>query len=101
MDCSGTLCRLIIPLVIGYFTIPDLFAVLLNAPAKPFWLALILGATWGFGGLSIGYAIRNIGYSLTYTISIGISAVLGTIVPLFMKGTVVEHFTKTGGGSYF
>lgn len=89
---------LIMPLVIGYFTIPDLFTVLVNAPAKPFWLALILGATYGFGGLSFGYAIRNIGYSLTYTISIGISAVLGTIVPLFMKGTVMEHFTKTGGG---
>ena len=25
-------------------------------------------------------------------------AVLGTIVPLLMNGTLVEHFTKTGGG---
>ena len=89
---------LIMPLVIGYFTIPDLLTVLANAPSKPFWMALILGATYGFGGLSFGYAIRNIGYSLTYTISIGISAVLGTVVPLVMKGTVIEHFTKTGGG---
>ena len=89
---------LIMPLLIGYFTIPDLFTILVTAPAQPFWLALILGATYGFGGLSFGYAIRNIGYSLTYTISIGISAVLGTVVPLVMKGTVIEHFTKTGGG---
>ena len=88
----------IMPIVIGYFTVPDLFKVLTNAPSGPFWGALVLGATYGFGGLSFGYAIRNIGYSLTYTISIGISAVLGTIVPLFMKGTVIEHFTKPGGG---
>ena len=89
---------LIMPMIIGYFTVPDLFQVLANAPSGPFWGALLLGSIYGFGGLSFGYAIRNIGYSLTYTISIGISAVLGSVVPLLMKGTVIEHFTKTGGG---
>ncbi len=89
---------LIMPLLIGYFTVPDLFAVLSESPASAFWPALILGAVYGFGGLSFGYAIRNIGYSLTYTISIGISAVLGTIVPLMIHGTLIEQFTRTGGG---
>ncbi len=89
---------LIMPLVIGYFTVPELFTVLTEAPSSAFWAAFVLGAAYGFGGLSFGYAIRNIGYSLTYTISIGISAVLGTIVPLIISGKVVEQFTKTGGG---
>ncbi len=89
---------LIMPVVIGYFTIPNLFAVLAEAPSSAFWAAFVLGAAYGFGGLSFGYAIRNIGYSLTYTISIGISAVLGTIVPLIVSGKVVEQFTKVGGG---
>ncbi len=88
---------LIMPLVIGYFTIPDLIDVVRLAPSGPFWGALILGAAYGFGGLSFGYAIRNIGYSLTYTISIGISAVLGTFVPLILSGAVVDHFIKPGG----
>lgn len=89
---------LIMPLVIGYFTIPNLFIVLTDAPSSAFWAAFVLGAAYGFGGLSFGYAIRNIGYSLTYTISIGISAVLGTVVPLIISGRVVEQFTKVGGG---
>jgi L-rhamnose-H+ transport protein len=89
---------LIMPVVIGYFTIPNLFTVLTEAPSSAFWAAFVLGATYGFGGLSFGYAIRNIGYSLTYTISIGISAVLGTIVPLIISGKVVEQFTNVGGG---
>lgn len=88
---------LIMPFVIGYFTVPDLFTVLSKAPASVFWPALLLGAVYGFGGLSFGYAIRNIGYSLTYTISIGISAVLGTIIPLILKGQLIEQFTKVGG----
>lgn len=89
---------LIMPFVIGYFTVPELFTVLSKAPSNAFWAAFLLGAAYGFGGLSFGLAIRNIGYSLTYTISIGISAVLGTLVPLFINGNVVEHFSKTGGG---
>lgn len=89
---------LIMPVIIGYFTIPDLFDVLAESPSSVFWPAFILGAAYGFGGLSFGYAIRNIGYSLTYTIAIGISAVLGTIVPLIIDGKLVEQFTKTGGG---
>ena len=89
---------LIMPLVIGYFTVPELFTVLSLAPSGPFWGALLLGSVYGFGGLSFGYAIRNIGYSLTYTLSIGISACLGTIIPMIVKGQVVEQFTQVGGG---
>ena len=61
---------LVLPLVIGYFTVPDLFRVLSESPSSAFWPALVLGAVYGFGGLSFGYAIRIIGYSLSYTIAI-------------------------------
>lgn len=89
---------LIMPFVIGFFTVPDLWEVLTSSPSGVFWSAFLLGSVYGFGGLSFGYAIRNIGYSLTYTISIGISAVLGTIIPLIINGNLVSNFTKTGGG---
>ena len=36
-------------------------------------------ALYGFGGMSFGLAIKHVGYSLTYTISIGISAVVGML----------------------
>ncbi len=89
---------LIMPFVIGFLTVPDLWEVLVSSPSGVFWSAFLLGSVYGFGGLSFGYAIRNIGYSLTYTISIGISAILGTIIPLLLKGTLIENFTKAGGG---
>ena len=88
---------LVMPLVIGYFTVPNLFEVLGQAPSSVFWGAFLLGATYGFGGLSFGYAIRHIGYSLTYTVSIGISAVLGTIIPLAINGQLSEKFSANGG----
>lgn len=88
----------IMPLIIGVLTVPDFFQIIFNSPSKAFWGAFILGAVYGFGGMSFGLAIRHIGYSLTYTIAIGISAVLGTIIPLMIFGGLIEYFAKPGGG---
>lgn len=87
----------IMPLVVGYFTVPDFFTILIEAPAKPFWAAFLLGGAYGFGGMSFGKAINYIGYSLTYTLAIGISAVLGTVFPLMIFGGLGTFFTKPGG----
>lgn len=87
----------IFPVAIGWLTVPNLFEVLANAPASVIWPAFLLGAVYGFGGLSFGLAIKEIGYSLTYTISIGISAIFGTVMPLLIKGTLIAEFSKEGG----
>lgn len=76
---------LLVPLILGILTVPDFFTILLNSPPNIVLGAFLLGALYGFGGMSFGLAITHIGYSLTYTISIGISAVLGTIIPLITK----------------
>lgn len=89
---------IITPLIVGWLTVPGFFQILVNAPAKPFWTAFLLGAVYGFGGMSFGKAIKQIGYSLTYTLAIGISAVLGTILPLMFFGGLGVFFSKPGGG---
>lgn len=88
----------IMPLLIGWLTVPGFFQILIDAPAKPFWIAFSLGAVYGFGGMSFGKAIKQIGYSLTYTLAIGISAVLGTIFPMLIFGGLGDFFAKPGGG---
>lgn len=89
---------IIMPLIIGWLTVPGFFLILYEAPSKPFWIAFLLGAAYGFGGMSFGKAINHIGYSLTYTLAIGISAVLGTILPLMILGGFDSYFLKPGGG---
>ena len=88
---------IIMPILVGWFTVPDFFTILIQAPARPFWGAFLLGAAYGFGGLSFGKAIIHIGYSLTYTLAIGISAVLGTIFPMMLTGGLGSFFSKPGG----
>ena len=88
---------IIMPILIGWLTVPDFFNILMKAPSRPFWAAFLLGAAYGFGGMSFGRAINHIGYSLTYTLAIGISAVMGTILPLMILGGLGDFFTKPGG----
>lgn len=89
---------IIMPIVLGALTVPGYFSILADAPSGPFWGAFLLGGLYGFGGMSFGLAIRHVGYSLTYTISIGISAVVGTILPLMIFGGLTQYFSRPGGG---
>ena len=88
---------LLVPLILGILTVPDFFTILQNSPPEILLGAFLLGGLYGFGGMSFGVAITHIGYSLTYTISIGISAVLGTIIPLILDGQLLAYFSKPGG----
>ena len=87
----------IVPVIIGIITVPDLFTILRDAPSSAFWGAFLLGAVYGFGSMSFGVSIRHIGYSLTYTLSIGISSILGTIFPLLIFGGLSDYFSRPGG----
>lgn len=89
---------ILMPLLAGVFTVPNFFQILNDAPSKVIWGAFLLGAVYGFGSMSFGLAIKHIGYSLTYTIAIGLSAVIGTITPLLINGTFDEYFSSTGSG---
>ena len=88
---------IIMPITLGMLTVPGFFDILLNAPVHALSWAFLFGVVYGFGGLSFGLAIKHIGYSLTYTIAIGISAVLGTIIPLMVFGGLTHYFTNPGG----
>ncbi|WP_075601703.1 L-rhamnose/proton symporter RhaT [Saccharicrinis aurantiacus] len=94
---QATFAWLIFPLIVGYITVPNLWEVFAESPFDLIVKAFLLGSIYGFGGMCFGYAIKHIGYSLTYTISIGISAILGTIVPLIMHGELISKFHEPGG----
>ncbi len=91
----------VFPFLVGFLTVPDLMDVFTKADTSVLINATLLGVVYGFGGMCFGMAIKHIGYSLTYTISIGISAILGTIVPLIMHGELAQKFNAPGGDIVF
>lgn len=53
------------------------------------------------GGTAFGVAIRHLGFSLTYAIAIGISCVLGTLLPPLVAGQFGQLASKAGAGWIF
>ncbi|WP_346238636.1 L-rhamnose/proton symporter RhaT [Niabella insulamsoli] len=94
---QASVCWLLLPILIAVLTIPSLTQVLAEAPASAMWNAFFLGMAYGVGGTAFGMAIKYIGFSLTYAISVGISCVLGTLVPPLMNGTLGTALSGTGG----
>src|SRR6195952_837852 len=80
-------CWLALPVIVAFITIPHLIVVLKEAPSLPMLYSFLLGIAYGIGGTAFGIAIRYVGFSLTYAIAVGISCVLGTLLPPLVHGT--------------
>jgi L-rhamnose-H+ transport protein len=92
------ICWLVLPLVVAFLTIPDLMNVLHKAPADAMIKSFLLGMTYGVGGTAFGIAIRYVGFSLTYAIAVGISCILGTLLPPLVDGTLNTVLSSEGAG---
>src|SRR5215475_5357650 len=75
---QASFCWFLLPLIGAFLTIPDLTTVLHKAPTSAMAYSFALGMAYGIGGTAFGIAIGHIGFSLTYTIAVGLSATLGT-----------------------
>lgn len=93
------ICWLVLPIVVAFITIPNLMSVLQQAPSSAMLKSFFLGMAYGVGGTAFGIAIRYVGFSLTYAIAVGISCVLGTILPPLVNGTLATVL-KSGGANF-
>lgn len=94
---QAAVCWLILPVVVAFMTIPQLKQVLAEAPASAMRSSFFLGSLYGIGGTAFGMAIRYVGFSLTYAISVGISCVLGTLLPPLYEGKLGSILHGDGG----
>ncbi len=95
---QASVCWLILPLLGAWLTIPQLMTVLAEAPSSAMRNSFLLGMLYGVGGTAFGLSIRYIGFSMTYALAIGISCVLGTLLPPLINGQLAAVFGKPGAG---
>ena len=93
---QASFCWFLLPLLGAWLTIPQLGEVLREAPKGAMLLSFGLGAAYGVGGTAFGISIRHIGFSLTYAIAVGLSSVLGTLIPPLVKGSLAATLGKPG-----
>ncbi|MEI7899719.1 MAG: L-rhamnose/proton symporter RhaT [bacterium] len=93
---QAAFCWFLLPLLGAWLTIPQLGAVLREAPRSAMVQSFLLGAAYGIGGTAFGISIRHIGFALTYAIAVGLSSVLGTLIPPLVNGTLIETLSTPG-----
>src|SRR5580765_7901556 len=93
---QASFCWFLLPILGAMLTIPDLMTVLREAPKDAMRNSFVLGVAYGVGGTAFGISIRYIGFSLTYAIAVGLSGVLGTLIPPLVRGTLGETLSKPG-----
>jgi L-rhamnose-H+ transport protein len=87
----------LLPLVVTALTVPHLADVYRNAGNGPVFLAAAFGAGWGVAQVFFGLAVESIGIALTFSIVLGISAAVGSLLPLLRLHSG-QLFTAAGGG---
>lgn len=89
----------LLPVLGSLLFIPHLSEVLANSPRDAMWKSFGYGAAYGFGGMAFGFAIRYVGYSLTYALAVGLSAVLGFFLTPVIQGKLGDITSSSGGNA--
>ena len=94
---GGFFSWIAVPIIITLITVPSLFKLYGSLPVNDLFWPFIFGLLYGFGGLTFGLSMRYLGLSLGYALTLGIIAVLGTLIPPLVNGKITEMVTSTGG----
>ncbi|HEY4000763.1 MAG TPA: L-rhamnose/proton symporter RhaT [Candidatus Xenobia bacterium] len=76
------LALLVLPPIMGFATVPGLGGVYHQAPPGLVLKVALCGAGWGVAQVLFGLALDIIGIALTFSIVLGLSAAMGSLIPL-------------------
>jgi len=83
---------LVLPWALAFALVNQPIEVYRRLPMSAMMAPLCFGAGWGIAQILFGVSIRRLGMSVGYAIIVGLGAVLGTLVPLFVgQRTLVSN----------
>lgn len=89
---------LVFPLAACLIFSPGFISILGETESKTITVVFLLGALYGVGNLSFGMALRYLGLSLGYALSLGLMMTIGTLIPPAIDGRL-ELMIESSGGS--
>ncbi|WP_028296536.1 L-rhamnose/proton symporter RhaT [Olivibacter sitiensis] len=78
---GGFFSWLIAPFVAAWLTIPQFGEIIRNTDSSTLGYTYLYGVLWGIGGLTYGLGVRYLGVSLGSSIILGLSMVIGALLP--------------------
>jgi L-rhamnose-H+ transport protein len=83
------------PLLAAVLTIPDLFSIYMQIDKASLFKMCLYGMGWGMAQALLGLAVESIGVALGFSIVLGVSAAMGTLIP-FIRLHSSLLLTQTG-----
>ena len=76
---------------------PGFLLIIKSTPPGTLLTVFLLGALYGVGNLSFGLALRYLGLSLGYALSLGLMLAIGTLIPPAIDGRLHVMMLGKGG----
>jgi L-rhamnose-H+ transport protein len=94
---AGFFSWILLPIGVSLILLPDFRGFYAGLSAHLLLKVALFGAMWGVGNVSYGLTMRHLGMSLGIGVAIGVTLVVGTLVPPFMHGQAAMLFNTSSG----
>jgi L-rhamnose-H+ transport protein len=94
---AGFFSWILLPIGVSFLLLPDFRAFYGSLDPGLVLKVALFGAMWGVGNVNYGLTMRYLGMSLGIGVAIGVTLVVGTLVPPIMHGQSSELFTTRSG----
>src|SRR3984957_15966580 len=94
---AGLFSWILLPIGVSLFLLPDFNAFYASMGPHLLLKVALFGAMWGVGNVSYGLTMRYLGMSLGIGVAIGVTLVVGTLIPPLLHGQAIELVTTRGG----
>jgi L-rhamnose-H+ transport protein len=94
---AGLFSWILLPIGVSLVLLPNFHNFYAGIDSSLLLKVALFGAMWGVGNVSYGLTMRYLGMSLGIGIAIGVTLVVGTLVPPLMHGQASMLFTTHSG----
>ena len=94
---AGLFSWILLPIGVSLFLLPDFQGFYASMGSQLLLKVALFGTMWGVGNVSYGLTMRHLGMSLGIGVAIGVTLVVGTLIPPLLHGQAAMLFTTRGG----
>jgi L-rhamnose-H+ transport protein len=94
---AGFFSWILLPIGVSLFLLPDFHGFYASMGAHLLLKVALFGAMWGVGNVSYGLTMRHLGMSLGIGVAIGVTLVVGTLIPPLLHGQAATLFVTHSG----
>lgn len=94
---NGIVAWLIMPILVALIIIPNLMQVYIDVDFSSIAWAFFFGILWGIGGITFGLTMRFLGMALGMALALGLTAIIGTLVPPAYSGELMIMINTSAG----